>query len=143
MRDGAIKQLVIDASVAVAWCFADETTRFTERVLDLVSRAAEAFVPALWAFELANALLGAERRKRITAAQAASFLSRIAALPLTIDPPRISRASDQVLSIARQHSLTVYDAAYLELAVRRGLPLATLDDPLRRAAAAAGVTLIS
>ena len=143
MKDGAIKQLVIDASVAVAWCFADETTRFTERVLDLVSRAAEAFVPALWPFELANALLGAERRKRITAAQAASFLSRIAALPVTIDPPRISRAADQILSIARQHSLTVYDAAYLELAVRRGLPLATLDDPLRRAAAAAGVTLIS
>ena len=76
MRDGTIKYLVIDASVAVAWCFSDETTRFTEKVLDLVSRGAEVFVPPLWPFEVANALLAAERRKRITVAQATSFLNR-------------------------------------------------------------------
>lgn len=126
----------------MAWCFADEATRFTERVLDLFSKAAEVFVPALWPFELANALLSAERRKRITVAQATGLLTRIGGLPVTIDPPQISRAFDQILSVARQRNLTVYDAAYLELAVRRGLPLATLDAALRQAAVAAGIVLI-
>jgi len=79
---------------------------FTERVLDLVSKAAEVFVPALWPFELANALLSAERRKRITVAQATGLLTRISGLPVTIDPPQISRAFDQILSVARQPNLT-------------------------------------
>jgi len=143
MRGGVIKHLVVDASVAVAWCFADETTPFTEKVLDLVSRADEVYVPPLWPFEVANALLAAERRKRITVAQAASFLNRIGGLPVTVELQQVSRAHDQVLSAARQHGLTVYDAAYLELAVRRGLPLATLDDRLNRASVAAGVALIA
>ncbi len=126
----------------MAWCFADEATRFTERVLDLVANAAEVFVPPLWPFEVSNALLGAERRKRITIAQTAAFLSRISLFPISIDPPQVSRAFDQILSAARQHNLTVYDAAYLELAVRTAVPLASLDEALRRAAVAVGVDLI-
>jgi len=143
MRGAAIKHFVIDASVAVAWCFADETTGFTEKVLELASKAAEVCVPPLWPFEVANALLAAERRKRITAAQATSFLSRIVGLPVVVELQQVSRAHDQVLSLARLHGLTVYDAAYLELAMGRGLPLATLDDRLKQAAIAAGTALIA
>jgi predicted nucleic acid-binding protein len=126
----------------VAWCFEDETTPFTERVLDLVAKAAEVLVPAIWPFELSNALLTAERRKRITLAQTTSMLTRIAAFPIAVEPPRITQVFDQILSAARQRNLTAYDAAYLELALRRGVPLATLDDDLRTAATAAGIKLI-
>jgi len=143
MRVDAIKHLVIDASVAVAWCFSDETTRFTEKVLDLVSKAAEVYVPPMWPFEVANALLTAERRKRITVTQTTSFLNRIGGLPVIVELQQVARAHDQVLSVARQHGLTVYDAAYLELAVRKGLPLATLDERLKQAAVAAGTAFIA
>ncbi len=128
--------------MAVARCFADGTARFTEKVLDLVSKAAQVFVPAVWPFELANALLSAERRKRITIAQVTNLLTNIGALPFTIDSLEVSRVIDQVLSLARQQQATVYDAAYLELAMRKGLPLATLDDAVKRAAGTAGVHLI-
>ena len=101
------------------------------------------FVSALWPFALANALLSAERRKRITVAQATGFLTRIGGLPVAIDPPQIPRAFDQILAVARQQNLTVYDAAYLELAMRRDLPLATLDNALRQAAVVAGMKLIA
>ncbi len=142
MRDAVTKRLVLDASVAVAWCFEDETTPFTERVLDLVVKAAEVLVPAIWPFELSNALLSAERRKRITLAQTTSLLTRIAAFPIVVEPPRITQVFDQILSAARQRNLTAYDAAYLELTLRRGVPLATLDEDLRAAATAAGIKLV-
>jgi predicted nucleic acid-binding protein len=143
MKAAGSKRFVLDASIALAWCFADEARRFTERVVDLVTDADEVFVPALWPFELCNGLLGAERRKRITPAQSLAFLNRITLLPISIDPPQTSRIFDDILSAARQHILTAYDAAYLEVAVRRAIPLASLDKELRRAAVAVGVDLIS
>ncbi len=98
-----------------------------------------AIVPALWWFELRNALIVNERRGRLTEPQTASFLRRMAHLTITLD-----RSSDEsgVLNLARRHRLTVYDAAYLELALRDGLPLATLDAALARAAEAEGVRLV-
>jgi predicted nucleic acid-binding protein len=142
MKAGATKRLVLDASVTLAWCFADESTAFTESVLDLLAQGAEAMVPAIWPFEVANALLMGERRKRIPLAQVTSMLRRIADLPISVEPIRLDRAFGPVLSLARDERLTEYDAAYMELCVRQGLPLATLDEDLRRAAKSFGIALV-
>ncbi len=139
----AAKHFVLDASVAVAWCFEDESSEFADRILDLLKTGSEAITPAIWPLELANALLMAERRKRISMAEVAAQLSGIRHLPVLIEPMDSARAFDQVLPVARQQHLTEYDAAYLELALRRALPLATLDDKLRRAARQAGIRLAS
>lgn len=142
MKVAAIKRFVLDASVALAWCFPEEATNGTEAILDSLTDGSEALTPAIWPFEVANALLVGERRKRITVAQVTSVLQRIAALPVSLDSVRVDRAFDQILSSARQEQLSEYDAAYLELALRESLPLATLDDSLRRAAMQAGVALL-
>jgi predicted nucleic acid-binding protein len=141
MMAAATKRMVLDASVAVAWCFADESTTFTEGLLDLLANGGEAVTPAIWPFELANALLAGEKRRRITVAQATSILRRIADLPISVESIRMDHAFQQILPLARQSQLTEYDAAYLELALRLSLPLATLDVQLQRAAKSVGVPL--
>lgn len=143
MKAAATKRFVLDASVAVAWCFEDKATKFTESVLDLLAAGAEALVPAIWPVEVANALLIAERRNRIVLAQVTALLQRIAALPIAVLPIDSSRAFDHILPVARQQSLSGHDAVYLDLALRQGLPLATLDEQLRRAAKTTGVVLLS
>lgn len=142
MRVAAIKRFVLDASVALAWCFPDEATSGTEAILDSLANGTEALTPGIWPFEVANALLVGERRKRVTVAQVASVLQRVAALPISLDSVRVDRTFDQVLSFARQEQLSEYDAAYLELALREGLPLATLDESLRSAATRAGIAML-
>ncbi len=142
MPAAIIKRMVLDASVAVAWCFEDENMPFTEGVLDLFSAGTEVLAPAIWPFEVANALLVAERRKRITVAQVTALLRRIAGLPISVEPIEARYAFEQVLSVARQQNLTEYDAAYLELALRAGVPLATLDDKLKQAARLVNVGLV-
>jgi len=142
MPAAIIKRIVLDASVAVAWCFEDENSRFTEGVLDLLSAGTEVLTPAIWPFEVANALLIAERRKRITVAQVTALLRRIAALPIAVEPIEAGYAFEQILAVARQQNLTEYDAAYLELALRAGLALATLDDKLKQAARLVDVQLV-
>jgi predicted nucleic acid-binding protein len=139
----AVKKFVIDASVTMAWCFDDECTDFTEGILDLVAAGAEVLTPSIWPLEIANALVFAERRKRISMAQATVFLGRIAQFSISVEAIQPSRAFGEIFSLARQEHLTAYDAAYAELALRRALPLATLDDKLRRAATAAGIKLVS
>lgn len=143
MKAGVTKRLVLDASVALAWCFPEESSPFTENLLDMLAMGAKALAPAIWPFEVANGLLTAERRKRLTVAQVTSVSQRIALLPITVDPPRLYHAFGDILSVARQQRLTEYDAAYLELSLREALPLATLDDQLRRAARNVGVALLS
>lgn len=143
MKAAATKKFVLDASVAVAWCFEDESTKFSEGVLDSLSNGSEALVPSLWPLEVGNALLVAERRKRITLAQVTAILLRIAGFPISVIPIDAKHAFEQILPRARQQSLSQYDAAYLDLALREGLPLATLDAELRRAANITGVSLFS
>ena len=138
-----VKRFVLDASVTVAWCFDDESTPFTEGILDLLSAGAEGVVPGIWPLEVANALLVAERHKRISVAQATALLDCIEQLPVSVETVEADRAFSQVLSVARQQRLSEYDAAYVELALRRALPFATLDDKLRQAARQAGITLVS
>jgi predicted nucleic acid-binding protein len=143
MKGADTRRFVLDASVAVAWCFEDESTKFTESVLSLLEDGAEAMVPSIWPLEIANALLIAERRGRIAMARATALLQQIAGLPISVWTIDAKQAFEQILPIARQLSLSEYDAAYLDLALRRGLPVATLDAQLRRAAKATGVVLLS
>ena len=132
------RTFVLDCSLTVAWFFEDETNAYAEAVEDSLE-GAMAVAPSLWPLEVANALLVGERRKRATEAKAATFLVLLQSLPITIDDETATRAWRESLHLARAHQLSVYDAAYLELALRRGLPLATLDGKLKAAAAAVGV----
>jgi predicted nucleic acid-binding protein len=138
----ALAEFVLDNSVAMVWGFDDEADPYAEAVLDLMPTA-RAHVPALWPLEVANVLLVGERRRRITPADTAKFLSLLGTFPIVVDDETSARAWNDSLALARAQKLSVYDAAYLELAMRRGLPLATLDDKLNVAAAAVGVPLHS
>jgi predicted nucleic acid-binding protein len=133
--------LVLDCSIALAWCFDDEATAATDELLDgLVNKTAA--VPSLWHLELANALVLSERKRRISKAQTLEFISLIEGLPIVVDLETVSRALGAVLHLARAEKLTSYDATYLELAMRLGVPLASLDRDLLRAAKRLGVTTI-
>jgi predicted nucleic acid-binding protein len=132
--------IVIDSSVAIAWCFTDEQDFYSKSVLHALVFQ-EALVPNLWHLEVANALVVGERRKRSTQTETVAWMGFLSALPITVDGETKTRAFADSTHLARAHHLSAYDAAYLELAIRRGLPLATLDDKLKTAAKAAGVTL--
>jgi predicted nucleic acid-binding protein len=130
--------LVIDSSLAAAWCFPDERTDYTNGILKAISAPLEAVAPRLWAYEVRNAVLMGLRRKRITHADALEFLESIKALPIRLADPV---SYDDVFRLADRHGLSVYDAAYLDLAIREGLPLASLDNALCKAAPNSGVAL--
>ena len=133
--------LIIDCSIAMAWCFADEGTEETAEIQDrLITEAA--IVPAHWSLEVANVLAMAEKRKRISNADATEFVKLLGALDIQVDEETSARVFDHVLPLSRSHALTSYDAAYLELALRRRLPLASLDDDLRRAATNLGIQVL-
>jgi predicted nucleic acid-binding protein len=133
--------LVVDCSIAMAWCFSDEGTDATSRVLDRLAGEA-ALVPALWFLEVANVLAMAEKRQRILPANSMLFVQLLSALDIQIDNDFALRAFEQIIPLCRSYALTAYDAAYLDLALRKQLPLATLDDDLRRAGAGLGIELL-
>ena len=128
---------VLDCSVTMAWMFRDEATDATDRLRDMLDEN-RALVPALWHTETANALLAATRRKRIEREEWRRLRTQLNALPIDVDPVSTARAWGPALDLAAVHDLTVYDATYLELAMRSGLPLATLDRALGAAAQAEG-----
>lgn len=133
--------LIIDCSIAMAWCFADEGTGETAEIQDrLITEAA--IVPAHWSLEVANVLAMAEKRNRISIADATEFVKLLGALDIQVDEETTARVFDHVLPLSRSHALTSYDAAYLELALRRRLPLASLDDDLRRVATSLGIQVL-
>ena len=129
---------VLDASIAACWAFPDEHDRRADQALERV-RTDDAVVPTLWWFEVRNILVGNERRKRTTEAVTANFLRQLGRLRLRVDhePEEVA-----VLRLARTHGLSVYDASYLELALRQAIPMATLDERLAAAALAEGTVLI-
>jgi predicted nucleic acid-binding protein len=133
---------VVDASAALAWCFEDEASGWTDGLLQRLHQGDGIVVPAHWPTEILNSLLVASRRKRIKPDQPALFWDELARLPSEIEPPLSTSQGKAVLVLGEKHSLTVYDAAYLELAHRRQLPLGTLDTDLRHAAQAEGVALL-
>ena len=132
---------VLDSSVALAWLLPGEAVPATEALLAMVGTLGAA-APGLWPLEIANVLLMAERRGRITLAERTQALASLAELPIQIDERTATLAFGATSALAAGSDLTIYDACYLELALRLGLPLASLDRPLCRAALAAGVPLI-
>ena len=133
--------LVLDASVVLAVVLQEENRRLAAPILARVAEGG-AIVPGIWHLEVGNVLLLAERRRTITAEERMIALDELANLPITTDNETALRASRETAEVAARHKLTMYDAAYLELSLRRGLPLSTFDAALRRAAGAAGVALV-
>ena len=133
---------VLDCSATLLWIFADEAAEATDQLLDTLQNGAQAWVPALWHLELANVLVGAQRRGRIDQAGIEAFLSHLTSYAISVDVETIARAWTKTLDLAVRHGLSAYDAAYLELALRRDLPLATKDRALINAARRAGVRLV-
>lgn len=132
---------VVDSSVAMAWCFQDEGTPITDRLLDRM-RTEAAAVPDRWHLEIANVLVLAERKNRISPAQVAEFISLIERFDLVVDHEGPGRAFTHLLSLCGSHGLTSYDAVYLELALRLQLPLCSLACGLCAAARAVGVEVL-
>lgn len=128
----------MDASVALSWFLSDESDVYADSVLGKLTNH-EAVVPGLWYLEISNALTLLERRGRIKEAETTRILSLERGLPIEIDDTPVTEIVDGVLSLARRFKLSAYDATYLELALRLGLPLATLDRTLKAAAKGAGV----
>jgi predicted nucleic acid-binding protein len=136
-----VNEIVIDASVALAWCFKDERTAVTAELLERVQTDLAA-VPILWHLEIANLLALAERRGRITSAESAELIALLETLEIAVDEETPSRAFGRVLDLARSERLTAYDAAYLDLAMRLGAPLASKDRDLCNAAERVGVKVL-
>ena len=132
---------MIDASVALAWCFGDERTEATARLLERLQTDAAA-VPNLWHLEVANGLALAERRGRITPAESAELIALLETIEIVVDGETPVRAFTRVLDLAREERLTAYDASYLELAMRLGLLLASKDADLCDAAERLGVSVL-
>jgi predicted nucleic acid-binding protein len=134
-------RIVIDTSVTISAVLAEAHSAQARTIMQRVA-VAGADVPSLWHLEVGNVLLLAERRRRLTQAQRLDCLADLAALPVIVDPETRAQAWTATLTLALRHNLTLYDAAYLELAQRRSLPLATFDAALSRAAAAEGVATL-
>lgn len=133
---------VLDASMAMAWHFADEETTAT-LAIEVATDSDTVVVPAHWFAEISNSLLNGERRQRVSVADSARFFDRLATLDLVVDEIAPQVYWDRILPLARAHGLTIYDTLYLELAERRGIPLASLDAQLNAAARRVGVPLIA
>ena len=127
--------------MTVGWCFRDQSDPYTEGALDALADG-EALVPAIWPLEIANVLLVAERRRRLSRGETTRLLELLGALPISVQDATFANVASDVLALGREHALSSYDAAYLDLAARTGLPLATRDAALVSACARAGVPLL-
>ena len=132
---------VLDTSVTMAWLFEDEATRHTEALLDRLEND-NAVVPSLWPYEVGNVLVMAERRKRITEAQGRRFTDLLKSLPIQIADYSGFDLWDGAVGVAREYNLTVYDGAYLDLAMREGVSIATQDKAVIAAAKKCGVVVL-
>lgn len=131
-------RFVLDCSVAMSWCFEDEADTYADRALNALDKG-EARVPSLWLLEVANVLIVAERRGRLTEADSSRFVELLMALPIFVDEEAPTQSIPTILAYSRAYDLTSYDAAYLDLAMRLGLPLATRDKSLQAACKKSGV----
>lgn len=137
---------VLDASVTLTWLLKDAGERSEAYAFDVLKQirapGTEVHVPATWGLEIANVIARSEAKGTVTAAQSEGFLEMLGAAPIQIDAATAAHALYETLQLARRYRLSSYDASYLELALRAGLPLATLDAALRKAATKAGVKLL-
>ena len=134
--------IVVDCSIAMAWLFHDESTPKTVALLNRLATET-ALVPAWWFVEITNVLAMAERKGRITPSQSDAFIADLSKLAIERDDEATNRAFTHLLALCRTHRLNSYDAIYLDLAIRRSLPLATLDEDLRKAAKKLGIGLLA
>jgi predicted nucleic acid-binding protein len=136
-----MERFVLDNSVVMSWCFRDADDGYADAVLERLA-GGEALVPAVWPLEVANVLVAAERRGRLGEADSARFLRLLNDLPISVlqEPP--ARVTGEILALAREVSLSAYDASYLDLAMREGVPLATRDEALGKAARRLKVPLV-
>lgn len=125
--------IVVDTSVVMSWCFEDETNPYADAVLDHLSEVT-AIVPSILTLEVLNVLLVAERRKRLKPADSVRFLTLLSQLPIVVENGRIENKMKDLLALGRSSRLSSYDASYLDLAMRNGCPIATLDKKLMEAA---------
>ena len=132
---------VLDTFVTMSWCFEDEASQYGDRILEKLEDT-EAIVPSLWRLEVANVLLMAERKDRIKPARSKRFVELLHSLPIEVDIAQTKSYMAEISASGRRHKLTAYDTAYLELAARRNIPLASLDDKLKKAAKNEGVKII-
>ena len=137
-----MREVVIDASVALAWCFPDEKSIYADHVLESLDGRA-VLVPAIWALEVANGLLVGERRKRIGQMDILRFTELLEALAVQEIALPVSAHIGGVLPLAREYKLSAYDASYLDVAIRSGAELATVDEGLEKAARTAGVPIMA
>ena len=137
-----MSRFIIDASVVLTWCFPDENTPLAQHVAGLFQRGDTAVAPPFWPYDVLNALLVGEKRKRISKALVRSFLDELATLPIVLEQFPAAIVFDRIQRLSREHGLTAYDAAYLDLAEDSGLALATLDEDLARACRKARVRLV-
>jgi predicted nucleic acid-binding protein len=127
-----IEQFVVDNSVVMLWCFKDETNNYADTVLERLTESA-AVVPSIWSLEVVNVLLAAERQKRLSESDSFRFLTLLSQLPIVVEYER-PEMMKELLALARSKNLSSYDASYLDLAMRKGFPIATLDKRLIEAA---------
>jgi predicted nucleic acid-binding protein len=127
------ESFVVDTSIVMSWCFKDETNESADAILERLSNAT-AFVPSIWPLEVINVLLVAERKKRLSAADSIRFITLLSQLPIIVEYERPERIMADLLSLAKTNNLSSYDASYLDLSIRKGIPLATLDKKLIEAA---------
>ena len=136
-----IADFVVDNSVVMAWCFADEGGDYADRILGRLE-SAQALVPAIWPLEVGNVLIVGEKQKRLTEADTMRFLALLSQLPIVVEQETPDRMLKEIVALAREHDLSTYDASYLDLAMRSGLPIATLDTALIKAAQKSSVVIV-
>lgn len=127
------KQFVIDNSVVMSWCFEDENCEYADSVLESLKKYT-AIVPSIWPLEVCNVLLVAERKKRLSDSDSSQFIALLSELPITVEQEPPARMFSEIFTLARKFGLSTYDASYLDLAVKRGIPIATLDNRILSAA---------
>ena len=137
-----MSRFVVDASVVLTWCFPDEDSALAHKVAYMFKHGDSAITPSFWPHEVLNALLVGEKRKRISRDLIRTFLNDLETLPIVLQRLQPDAVFDRIQSLSREHGLTAYDAAYLDLAKTNGLPLATLDEDLIRACGKVVVELV-
>ena len=135
------EDFVIDTSVVMSWCFKDEINRYADVILGLLEEAT-AFAPSIWPLEVGNVLLVAERGKRLSEADSIRFITLLSELPIIVEQEPPERMIHEIFALAREHKLSSYDASYLDLAMRKGLSIATIDKNLIAAAKRSRVTIL-
>lgn len=137
-----IADFVIDNSVVMSWCFMDEESSYADIILQSLADT-QAIAPAIWPLEIGNVLVVAERQKRLSEADSVHFMALINDLPIKVIQEHHERMTKEIIALARKHRLSTYDASYLDLAMRKGLPIATQDTTLKRVAAECCIEIFS